>query len=78
MVEIIKSLALSNGYELTFDEVVKVLSLLGGQESCTDDDYLLCIYIVVGADIDWAEVSGTASLSHPFTVNMLSEKLKKL
>jgi hypothetical protein len=81
MVEKIKSLALSNGYELTFDEVLRVMALLGGnnpQESCTDDDYLLSVYIVVGADIDWVEVKNTASLSHPFTVSILSEKIKSL
>jgi hypothetical protein len=80
MVEKIKSLALSNGYELTFDEVLRVMALLGNypQESCTDDDYLLSVYIVVGADIDWVEVRDTASLSHPFTVSILSEKIKSL
>lgn len=76
MVENIKSLALANGYELTFDEVNRVLSLIGGQESCTDDDYLLSIYVVVGADVDWVEVSNTASLSHPTLISILSDKIR--
>lgn len=78
MVENIKSLALSNGYDLTFDEVIKVLSLLGEQESCTDDDYLLCVYHVVGADVDWAAVSAEAILSNRFTQSLLQEKLKSI
>lgn len=78
MVENIKSLALFNGYELSFDEVIKVLSLLGGQESCTDDDYLLCVYHVVGADVDWAAVNAGATLSNVFTQALLREKLKSI